>query len=362
MEKHWQQGGLGFGAAFRDVYTDPKANAIVSDFVRDKISERVEDPATAALLQPKFSFGCKRACVDTDYYKTFNRPNVHLVDIKNQRLKFTPSGLFVGERQLDLDAIILATGYDAMTGAIAKVDIKGTQGRLLSERWANGPVNYLGLQMAEFPNLFMCTGPGSPSVLSNMISSIEQHVDWIVDCLASVRKRGAATIEARLDGEDWWMRHLAAVAKPTVFSWGCTSSWYQGANIPGKPRILTPYFGGVGRYRAVCDAEAASGYKGFLLKDPAGKVIRPSALESWGASSRRWLYQMLNTWNVIMMALSAQGNSLVGSAWPDSKLRVSAASTPPRGVHVLLKLAVVLPFLCMVWHLLPFPQSHHDLP
>jgi len=229
----------------------------------------------------------------------------------------------------------------------------GTQGRLLSERWANGPVNYLGLQMAEFPNLFMCTGPGSPSVLSNMISSIEQHVDWIVDCLASVRKRGAATIEARLDGEDWWMRHLAAVAKPTVFSWGCTSSWYQGANIPGKPRILTPYFGGVGRYRAICDAEAASGYAGFLLKDRAGKVISPSALESLGASARRWLYQQLNTLTLIRMLLTAQGKSLVGAAWPDSKLRLSAAPTPPSRtspLSVLLVPAVVLPSLGMVWH------------
>jgi cyclohexanone monooxygenase len=217
------------------------------------------------LLQPdNHPIGSKRICVDTDYFATFNRPNVELVDIRaNPIEEILPHGLRAGPKDYDLDAIVLATGFDAMTGSVAKIDIQGRGGQTLNRKWAEGPRTYLGLMSAGFPNLFIITGPGSPSVLSNMIVSIEQHVDWITDCIAFMRDRRLEGIEASPQAEDNWVAHVNEVAHGTLYPQA--NSWYMGANIPGKPQIFMPYIGGVGVYRKICDEVAAKGYEGFVL-------------------------------------------------------------------------------------------------
>src|SRR6201999_1642879 len=221
------------------------------------------------LLQPNnHPIGSKRICVDTDYYATFNRPNVTLVDIRSNPIEeITPSGVRTGGteglKDTEVDALVLATGFDAMTGSVAKIDIRGRNGQTLNQKWAEGPRTYLGLMSAGFPNLFVITGPGSPSVLSNMIVSIEQHVDWITDCVAHMRGRGFKTMEAEREAEDKWVAHVNEVAHGTLYPQA--NSWYMGANIPGKPRIFMPYIGGVGVYRQICNNVAAKGYKGFRL-------------------------------------------------------------------------------------------------
>jgi len=207
-EACWEQGGLSFGFQFRDTSLDPAANETLSNFVRSKINETVDDPATAKLLQPDYAFGCKRPCVDDGYYAMFNRQNVQLVDIKDKHLKFVSDGVQVAERKIKLDIVVLAVGFDAMTGALLKPTIRGAGGKTLKEHWQDGPMNYLGLQVNGFPNLFMCTGPGSPSVLSNVVVSIEQHVDWIVGCLDDMRAKDISVIEARPESEMAWTRNL----------------------------------------------------------------------------------------------------------------------------------------------------------
>jgi cyclohexanone monooxygenase len=263
-EDRWAKGGTAFMASFTDLVTNKASNDTAVAFVHDKIRATVNDPAVAELLLPKnHPIGTKRICVDTNYYQTYNRPNVKLVDIKGAPIEeITPTGLRTGGKEYELDAIVFATGFDAMTGALLKMGIVGRGGRSLAAKWADGPRTYLGVMTAGFPNLFIVTGPGSPSVLSNMIVSIEQHVDWIANCLADLRAAGLEQIETTQEAEDEWVGHVNEVADRTLYP--TANSWYVGANIPGKPRIFMPYIGGVGNYRQKCTDIAANGYQGFL--------------------------------------------------------------------------------------------------
>jgi cyclohexanone monooxygenase len=264
-EWRWARGGLTFMTAYNNLALDKAANDTAADFVRDKIGKTVRDPAVAKLLQPTtYPIGTKRICIDTDYFETFNRDNVTLVDIRERPIEtITPKGLVTGGREYEFDAIAFATGFDAMTGSFAKIDMRGRGGRTLKDKWAEGPKTYLGLMVAGFPNMFLITGPGSPSVLSNMIVSIEQHVDWVADCLAYLRAHGDASVEATQDAEDKWVAHVNEVAHNTLYPQA--NSWYMGANIPGKPRVFLPYIGGIPAYRAICNEVAAKGYEGFAL-------------------------------------------------------------------------------------------------
>jgi cyclohexanone monooxygenase len=276
FDQRWAKGGLTFMLAYNNLILDKAANDTAADFVRGKIAEIVKDPQTAELLQPdNHPIGSKRICVDTDYYATFNRPNVTLVDIRRGGIEeILPRAVRVQSKDYEIDALVLATGFDAMTGSVAKIDIHGRHGTTLNEKWAEGPKTYLGLMSEGFPNLFIITGPGSPSVLSNMIVSIEQHVDWIADCLTFMRSRGLTTMEATREAEEQWVAHVNEVAQMTLYPQA--NSWYMGANIPGKPRIFMPYIGGVGVYRRICDDVAAKGYQGFAM---AGERA-PSAVAS----------------------------------------------------------------------------------
>ena len=264
-EAHWRRGGLGFGATFADLLISKDANDTAADFFRGKIRSIVRDPAVAETLSPRdYPVGTKRLCVDTDYYATFNRPNVSLVDIRRTPIEaIVRDGLRTREATYRLDSLVFATGFDAMTGALLAIDIRGRAGQTLAEKWAAGPRTYLGLAVAGFPNLFAITGPGSPSVLSNMIVSIEQHVDWIADCIGYLRSHDHPCVEATVEAEDAWVAHVNEVGHATLYP--RANSWYMGANVPGKPRIFMPYIGGVGTYRQVCDDVAAKGYQGFTL-------------------------------------------------------------------------------------------------
>ena len=262
-EDRWNQGGTAFMVSFNDLITNKAANDTAVEFVHEKIRSVVNDPAVAELLLPKnHPIGTKRICVDTNYYQTYNRPNVTLVDIKNAPIEeITPNGLRTGGREYELDAIVFATGFDAMTGSLLKMGIVGRDGTKLADKWEAGPRTYLGLMTAKFPNLFLITGPGSPSVLSNMIVSIEQHVDWVVDCITDLRANGLETIEATQEAEDNWVEHVNEMAFKTLYPGA--NSWYMGANIPGKPRVFMPYIGGVPAYRRKCDEVATKAYEGF---------------------------------------------------------------------------------------------------
>ena len=264
-EARWARGGVTFMGAYNNLVLDKAANDTAADFVREKIAEIVKDPRTAKLLQPNnHPIGSKRICVDSDYFATFNRANVTLVDIKSDPIEeILPNAVRTGAGDYAIDALVLATGFDAMTGSVAKIDISGRNGEMLNQKWAEGPKTYLGLMSAGFPNLFIITGPGSPSVLSNMIVSIEQHVDWITDCIAYMRERDLDTMEASRQAEDDWVAHVNEVAHGTLYPQA--NSWYMGANIPGKPRIFMPYIGGVGTYRQICEDVAAKGYEGFTM-------------------------------------------------------------------------------------------------
>ncbi len=265
-EARWARGGLTFMGVYNNLALDKAANDTAADFVREKIAAIVTDPQTARLLQPSdHPIGSKRICVDTDYYATFNRPNVTLVDIKSTGIEeILPNAVRAGAKDYEIDTLVLATGFDAMTGSVAKIDIVGREGRTLNQKWAAGPRTYLGLMSEGFPNLFVITGPGSPSVLSTMMVSIEQHVDWIADCIAYMRRHDLDMIEASREAEDRWVEHVNEVAYKTLYPQA--NSWYMGANIPGKPRIFMPYIGGVGVYRQICNDIAAKGYEGFAMK------------------------------------------------------------------------------------------------
>ena len=262
-ERRWAYGGLGFLGAYADLMFDPKANETAAEFIRNKIRGIVKDSATAELLCPKTPVGCKRLCVDTGYYATYNRANVTLVSVKDAPIeRITPAGLVTGGREYAVDCIVFATGFDAMTGSLVRVDIRGRGGRSLREKWEAGPTTYLGVATEGFPNYFMITGPGSPSVLSNMLPSIEHHVNWIARCIDDVRKRGAKSIDARGDAEQAWVLHTNEVAHTSLYP-RC-NSWYLGANVPGKPRVFMPYLG-VPQYRAKCEEIREKGYEGFVV-------------------------------------------------------------------------------------------------
>ncbi len=265
-EDLWAKGGTTFlYGTFNDIRTDRRANDTAAEFIRSKIRETVRDPDTTEKLLPvDHPFGSKRTLIDTNYFETYNRENVELVDIRHSPIEeITPKGIRTEDEEFELDIIVFATGFDAMTGTFLKMDIRGRNDLSLREKWAEGPKTYLGVQVAGFPNMFMITGPGSPSVLSNMPVSIEQHIEWISDCLAYLREQGIETAEADPDAETAWVSHVNKVAEPTMFM--LANSWYLGANIPGKPRVFMPYAGGVGAYREKCDEIADNGYEGFIL-------------------------------------------------------------------------------------------------
>ena len=278
LEQAWQRGELlAPGATFLDAGINRAANEVVCEFMRSKIREVVKDPEVAELLSPRgHAYGTKRPCMDTNYFQTFNLPHVRLVDLrKNPIRSITETGIDFGGESKEFDAIVYATGFDAMTGAIVGVNITGKNGLTLKKKWEAGPLTYLGLTSVGFPNLFMITGPGSPSVLSNMMISIEQHVDWICDTLVDMREQGFETIEPTPIAEEGWRVHCGDCADITIFQE--TDSWYMGANVPGKPRVLFPYIGGVGRYRNICDDVRKKGYLGFELKGP-GKSSRQDGI------------------------------------------------------------------------------------
>lgn len=261
--RRWQFGGMGLQATYLDLRANLEANEFLAQFLRKQIKAIVKDPARAEMLTPKHVAGCKRMCLDTGYYEAFNRPNVHLVDVKATPIEtFTERGVQVSGQVHELDVMVFATGYDAMTGAMLAIDIRGRGGLTLREAWSAGPRTYLGLGTAGFPNLFIMAGPGSPSVLANVIVAIEQHVEWLADCLTYLREHRIAAIEAQLPAQDAWVEHVNAVAAPTVYH-QC-DSWYLGANVPGKPRVFMPLIG-FPPYVAKCNEVAARGYEGFDL-------------------------------------------------------------------------------------------------
>ena len=265
-EAGWAQGGFRFlFGSFKDITTDRRANDTVAEFVRSKIRALVNDPETAEKLLPTdHPFASKRTLIDSDYFDTYNRDNVELVDIRHSPIQeITPSGIRTEDAEFEFDIIVFATGFDAMTGTFFKMDIRGRNDLSLKDKWSEGPKTYLGLQVAGFPNMFMITGPGSPSVLSNMPVSIEQHIGWIADFLQYMRERGIETVEADAAAETAWVSHVNEVAEPTMYM--LADSWYLGANIPGKPRVFMPYVGGVGNYRKKCNEIADNGYEGFIL-------------------------------------------------------------------------------------------------
>jgi cyclohexanone monooxygenase len=265
FEEAWAIGGFQVLGVFSDIGVDLAANTYLADFVRAKIAATVSNSETARALMPyDHPIGSKRICVDSAYYETYNRENVTLVDVRACPIEeITPGGLRTRDTEYPLDALVLATGFDAMTGALFAIDIRGTGGQRLKEKWAAGPRTYLGLMTAGFPNFFLITGPGSPSVLSNMTVSIEQHVEWIADCLRSLQEQRLTRIEPGAEAEDAWVAHVKMVAEHTLFP--RANSWYLGANIAGKPRVFMPYAGGVGNYRMTCQKIADEGYTGFVL-------------------------------------------------------------------------------------------------
>ena len=263
LERRWENGGLPFLGGFNDILLNQDSNAIVAEFVRDKVRSMVDDPHVAEKLTPTTTIGCKRLCVDTGYYATFNRPNVELVDINEEPIeRFTSTGLVAGGVERQFDTIVLATGFDAMTGTLMKIDIRGRRGLTLRDKWEAGPRTYLGLQTSGFPNLFLVTGPGSPSVLSNMVVSIEHHVDWISDCLADLAAADHGSIEATIEAENQWVEHVNLVASLTLFP--TCNSWYLGANVPGKQRVFMP-LPGFPNYVDQVREVVADDYRGFTI-------------------------------------------------------------------------------------------------
>ena len=259
----WQQGGFVFYATFNDLMRTQQSNQTAAEFIRTKIGQIVNDPERAKLLSPQHVMGCKRPALENGYFETFNRPNVDLVDISANPIRsISPSAIHLQDQEYPLQAIVMATGFDAMTGALMKIDICGLNGLRLKEKWSSGPHNYLGLSINGFPNLFTITGPGSPSVLTNMMVAIEQHVEWISDCLQYMRQQGYDRIQASAEAEAEWVQHVNRVADETLYT-NC-NSWYLGANIPGKPRVFMPLVG-FPPYAEKCRQVVAQGYQGFIL-------------------------------------------------------------------------------------------------
>jgi len=276
----WDSGGLQFRATFRDLLTDRAANETAAGFIKARIRAIVTDRATAeALADIDHPYAAKRPPIDTGYFETFNRPNVALVDLRKDPIeRITPAGIKTRSREHPLDIIVFATGFDALTGPLLRIDIRGRDGRSLREDWKGGPQTYLGLQVPGYPNFFTVTGPGSPSVLTNMPVAIEQHVEWITDCIGFLRRSGIRTIEPSPDAARDWGEHVQEAAKATLL-WDAKHSWYFGANVAGKPQVFMPYAGGLSRYRRICEGVAARGYEGFVLDraSPGGRFVTPEA-------------------------------------------------------------------------------------
>jgi cyclohexanone monooxygenase len=281
-EEAWARGGLPFLGAYGDLLFEKTANDTIADFARRKIRGIVKDPATADLLCPDNVFGCKRLCVDTGYFETYNLPHVKLVDVSRSPIeRFTADGIEVDGVEYPLDTVVCATGFAAMTGSFDKIAITGRNGLTLAEKWRAGPRAYLGIASVGFPNLFMITGPGSPSVLASMIQAIEQHVDWLADCMAHMRDVGATAIEPALEDEDAWVEHVNEVS--TVSLRSTCSSWYVGTNIPGRPRVFMPYIGGFPVYVQKCNEVMSSGFDGFVLEGAPDSNAAPQVryTERW---------------------------------------------------------------------------------
>lgn len=265
LEEGWAGGGTAFMATFTDILTNHASNDLVAEFVRERIAETVTDPATAERLTPKgYPIGAKRICVDDHYFETFNRANVELVDVRETPItSIDETGVHLGDRHLEIDDLIFATGYDAMTGSLLRLGLHGVKGQTLETAWREGPKTYLGVSVAGFPNLFICAGPGSPSVLVNGIMAGEQHAEWITDLIRLAVERGISRIEARSENQAEWVAEVNAAAARTLFNEA--NSWYVGANVPGKPRVFMPYTGGFATYVDRCAQIAATDYDGFAL-------------------------------------------------------------------------------------------------
>ena len=262
-EKRWKLGGMSLLLSYTDSMTNVAANNTVADFIKTKIKDTVTDQSVAEALLPEHVYACKRPCMDTDYFETYNRPNVTLVDCSKSGIQqISEKGVIVDGVEHELDCLVFATGFDAMTGSLLRIDIRGRDGLSLRDKWAEGPRSFLGLSSSGFPNLFTITGPGSPSVLANMIPGIEQHVNWIGDCLDYMRRNGHASIEATTEAEEPWHLRVQELANQTL--WNACDNWYQGANIPGKPRVFMPYVDWVD-YVAQCEQVVQDSYRGFTL-------------------------------------------------------------------------------------------------
>jgi cation diffusion facilitator CzcD-associated flavoprotein CzcO len=266
MEDSWARGGLAFLGTFSDLLTNAEANEIVAEFVRGKISEVVQDPDTAERLKPRgYPIFARRPCLDTNYYESFNRPNVHLVDLLEDPIeRLTACGVNTRSREIELDVLIMATGYDGLTGAMLAIDIKGRGGRRLSDKWQDGARSYLGLAMEGFPNLFMLCGANGPAALANIITLDEQNTDWIADCIDHMRRNDLAVVEASAQAEDQWMATISALAEKSLMP--KANTWYVGANVEGKPRVFSLYSGGFHKYREICETMVAEGYRGFSFE------------------------------------------------------------------------------------------------
>jgi cyclohexanone monooxygenase len=265
LEKWWAVGGLAFMLAYSDIMLEPDTNFEVAEFVRRKIASTVKDPTVAGKLMPRTTLGSKRLSVGTDYYETYNRHNVSLIDINATPLEcFTWAGIQTSGGEREYDAIVCATGFDAMTGALTNIDIRGVDGASLKKKWSQGTDTYLGLQVSGFPNLFIVAGgPGSPAVFTNVVKSIEHHVEWIAQCIAFMRASGKRTIEADPEAEADWVDHVQQVAKMTLFPQ--ENSWYNGANVPGKTKLFLPYVAGFPAYTEKCEDVVRKGYEGFIF-------------------------------------------------------------------------------------------------
>jgi cyclohexanone monooxygenase len=281
-QEAWERGGLPFLGAYGDLLFEKAANDTIAEFARRKIREIVKNPTTAELLCPDNVFGCKRLCVDTGYFETYNLPHVKLVDVSKTPIeRFTTDGIEVDGVEYPLDAIVCATGFAAMTGSYDRMRITGRDGVTLAEKWQAGPRAYLGVASTGFPNLFTITGPGSPSVLASMIQAIEQHVDWMADCMAHMRDIGAETVEPIQHYQDEWIEHVNEVSKVSLRS--TCSSWYVGANIPGRPRVFMPYIGGFPIYVQKCNEVMTNGFEGFVMEgtNARNEAPRVRLTERW---------------------------------------------------------------------------------
>ena len=288
FERAWEKGGLRFRSVFHDLLNSSQANNTAAEFIKSKIRKIVKNPETAHTLSDiDHPYAAKRPPIDTNYFETFNKQSVTLVDLKVDPIsEIIPSGVLLKSgAEHKLDALVFATGFDAMTGPLLNLDITGRT-EPLTDYWRAGPLSYLGLAIPNFPNMFTITGPGSPSVLTNMPVSIEQHVDWITDCINFCMQNGVDTIEAEVGAAEGWVAHVREAADVTLLP-EAKNSWYWGANIPGKPRVFMPYAGGLVRYREICESAARDGYTGFSFLQRGHKKIM-SKLDY-----QQWLYDGL---------------------------------------------------------------------